>query len=56
MDYGKLKLSFVFLIVMCLIQLLTGLFIIQNTLISILSIIALILCIGSLCYISNKTK
>lgn len=56
MDYSKLKLSFVFLIIMCFIQLLTGLFIIHNTLISILSVIALILCIGSLYYIGSKTK
>lgn len=56
MDYSKLKLSFVFLLAMCVIQLFTGLLIIHNTLISILSIIAILLCISALIFISNKTR
>lgn len=56
MDYSKLKLSFVFLLAMCVIQLFTGLLIIHNTLISILSIIAILLCIAALIFISNKTR
>lgn len=56
MDYSKLKTSFVFLLLMCIIQLLTGLFIIHNTLITILSIGAIILCLSGLLYVEKKTK
>ncbi|MEG0012859.1 MAG: hypothetical protein RR324_03395 [Cellulosilyticaceae bacterium] len=56
MDYSKLKLSFVFLLAMCVIQFFTGLLIIHNALISILSLIAILLCIAALIFISSKTK
>lgn len=56
MDYSKLKLSFIFLLAMCIIQLFTGILIIHNMLISILSVIAIFLCILGLIYISHKSK
>lgn len=56
MDLGKLKTSFIFLLLMCIIQFLTGLIILHNTLITILSIIAMFLCLSGLFYVHKKTK
>ena len=54
MDYSKLQLSFVFLLIMCIIQLLTGILIVHNLLISILSLIAIGVCIIGLIYTGTK--
>lgn len=54
MDYSKLQLSFVFLLIMCIIQLLTGIFIVHSLLICILSILAIGICIIGLIYTGTK--
>ncbi|MHC1750021.1 MAG: hypothetical protein AB9856_17240 [Cellulosilyticaceae bacterium] len=56
MNYSKLKLSFLLLLAMCIVQFLVAFFILHNTLISILSVICFALCIWGLGYISKKTK
>lgn len=56
MNYTKLKISFLVLLAMTIIQLLVGLFIIHNTLITVLSAIAIILCICGLTYVSKHAK
>ncbi|MEG0388588.1 MAG: hypothetical protein RR582_09695 [Niameybacter sp.] len=53
MNYSKLKGSFLILLLMTIIQLLTSIFILHHTLIAVLSVGAMILCILGLIYISN---
>ncbi|MDA3734189.1 hypothetical protein PBV87_22200 [Niameybacter massiliensis] len=53
MDYSKLKTSFLLLLLMTIIQLLVAIFILHHTLITLLSIGAMLLCIGGLFY-TNK--
>lgn len=54
MDYSKLKSSFLILLAMTLLQLLVSLFILHHTLITILSAVAMILCIIGYIYISKQ--
>lgn len=54
MNYSKLKSSFFILLLMTILQLLVSLFILHHTIITILSIGAMILCIVGLIYISKQ--
>lgn len=56
MNYGKLQLSFICLLVMSVIQFVTSFLVLHNILITLLSIIAILLCIGGLAYVNYKTK
>lgn len=54
MNYSKLKSSFFILLLMTILQFVVSLFILHHTVITILSIGAMILCIVGLIYISNQ--
>lgn len=54
MNYSKLKSSFFILLLMTILQFLVSLFILHHTLITILSVGAMILCIFGLIYISKQ--
>ena len=54
MNYGKLQLSFILLLIMTVIQLLTAIFILQKLWLVCTSIIAIILCIIGLIYAVRK--
>ncbi|MBU3804091.1 MAG: hypothetical protein H9872_04960 [Candidatus Cellulosilyticum pullistercoris] len=51
MNYGKLQLSFILLFIMTVIQLLTSLFIVKKSWLTLTSLIAMGLCIGGIFYI-----
>lgn len=54
MNYSKLKSSFFILLLMTILQFLVSLFILHHTLITVLSVGAMILCIVGLIYISKQ--
>ena len=54
MNYDKLQLSFILLLVMSIIQCLTAALILHNALITLFSVIAIILCISGLFFTSHK--
>lgn len=54
MDYSKLYSSFAHLLLMTIIQLLVSCFLLHHLLITILSLIACILCLVGLLYTSRK--
>lgn len=56
MNYGKLQLSFILLLIMTLILSLTCFFIVKNLLFTITSVIAMILCILGLIYTIKKEE
>ncbi|MEF9960544.1 MAG: hypothetical protein RR448_03935 [Niameybacter sp.] len=56
MDYSKLKTSFLLLFLMTAIQLLVAIFILHHTVITLLSIGAMLLCIGGLIYTSKNAN
>lgn len=54
MNYGKLQLSFILLLIMTILQFLVAVLVLHHMLITILSIIAAILCIIGLIFIQHK--
>lgn len=54
MNYNKLELSFILLLIMTVIQLLTGLFVIKKLWLICFSLIAIALCIWGLIYTIRK--
>lgn len=56
MNYGKLQLSFILLLVMVTLQFLVAAFVLHHLLISILSIIAAMFCILGLLFVYQKMK
>ncbi len=56
MNYEKLHTSFICLIIMTIIQFLTGCFLLHHLLITILSILAFLLCLGGLIYTNKKLE
>ena len=54
MDYSKLKTSFLLLLMMTIIQFLVAAFILHHMIISLLSIGAMLLCIGGLFYTDKQ--
>lgn len=56
MDYSKLQTSFLLLLVMTIIQFLVAVFILHHLIISLLSIGAMLLCIGGLIYTNKQSN
>lgn len=56
MDYSKLKTSFLLLLLMTAIQLLVAVFLLHHVIISLLSVGAMLLCIGGLLYTSKQAN
>ena len=56
MNYGKLQLSFILLLIMTLILSLTCFFVVKNLLLTITSVIAMLLCILGLVYCIKKEE
>ena len=54
MNYGKLQLSFILLLIMTILQFLVAVLVLHHMLITILSIIAAMLCIIGLIFIQHK--
>jgi len=56
MNYSKLKLSFLLLLLMTIVQFLTSLLVLHNLILTLLSLTATIVCILGFIYINIKTK
>ena len=56
MNYGKLQLSFILLLIMTILQFLVAAFVLHHLIITILSITAALLCISGLVFVNYKTK
>ncbi|WP_180270657.1 hypothetical protein [Sporanaerobium hydrogeniformans] len=56
MNYNKLQLSFILLLVMAILQLFTALFIVHKLWLICLSVLAILLCLAGLLYVSKHTK
>lgn len=54
MNYGKLQLSFILLLIMTVLQFLVAALVLHHILITILSVIAAILCIVGLVFVQHK--
>lgn len=56
MNYSKLRLSFLLLLIMTIIQFLTSLLVLHHLVLTLVSITAIVLCLLGFIYINNKAK
>ncbi|MDF2612926.1 MAG: hypothetical protein K0S71_712 [Clostridia bacterium] len=56
MDYSKLKLSFLLLLIMTVLQFTVSLFVLHSLIITLLSAAAILMCLSGLIYVDKKTK
>ncbi len=56
MNYGKLQLSFILLLIMVILQFLVATLVLHHMLITILSVIAALLCIVGLIFVQRKMQ